>query len=56
MIVMACIIPFSIKFTQKDNLPKLVELKEEDDDEDGELKVIILKNYSSNNSNTFVQL
>lgn len=43
LIFLACIVPFPLKFTQKDNLPKdlieNVEIKEEDDDED-ELKVI----------------
>ena len=38
MIFLACIVPFPMKFTQKDNLPKdlieHVELKEEDEDDD----------------------
>jgi len=42
-IFLACIVPFPMRFTQKDNLPKdlieQVELKEDDDDDD-ELEVI----------------
>ena len=41
MIFLACIVPFPMKFSRKDNLPKdlieHVELKE-DDNEDNELK------------------
>lgn len=43
MIFLACIVPFPMKFSHKDNLPKdlieNVEIKEDDDDED-ELEVI----------------
>ena len=43
MVFLACIVPFPMKFTQKDNLPKdlieQVELKEDDEDED-EIKEI----------------
>ena len=43
LIFLACIVPFPMKFSRKDNLPKdlieNVEIKEEDDDED-ELKAI----------------
>ena len=38
MIFLACLVPFPLKFTSKDNLPKnlieQVELKEDDEDED----------------------
>ncbi|MEH6537638.1 MAG: hypothetical protein V7719_14660 [Psychroserpens sp.] len=43
MIFLACIVPFPMKFTKKDNLPKdlieHLEIKEEDSNED-ELEVI----------------
>jgi len=44
MIFLACIVPFPLKLTRKDNLPKdlieYVELKKENEEDDDELKAI----------------